>query len=155
MEKKTKNYAWFYSLLKDNPYADKESLVLQYTDGRTSSLREMSSAEYEAMCRDLERGSRPHAEEDRTRLKKARSAVLLRLARLGLDTVDNWDGIDAFCMSPKIAGKKFSRLGIGELEALVKKLENILHKGGLKQERPERRDISVMPIFYRSNKWLS
>lgn len=155
MEKKTKNYAWFYSLLKANPYADKESLVLQYTDGRTSSLREMSSAEYEAMCRDLERGSRSRAEEDRTRLKKARSAVLLRLARLGLDTVDNWDGIDAFCMSPKIAGKKFSRLGTDELEALVKKLENILHKGGLKQERPERRDISVMPIFYKSNKWLS
>ena len=155
MEKNTKNYAWFYSLLKANPYADKESLVLPYTDGRTSSLREMSSAEYEAMCRDLERGSRPHWEEDRARLKKARSAVLLRIARLGLDTIDNWDGIDAFCMSPKIAGKKFSRLGIGELEALVKKLENILHKGGLKQERPERRDIAVMPIFYTDNKWLS
>ena len=108
MEKKTKNYAWFYSLLKANPYADKESLVLQYTDGRTSSLREMSSAEYEAMCRDLERGSRSRAEEDRTRLKKARSAVLLRLARLGLDTVDNWDGIDAFCMSPKIASLQMS-----------------------------------------------
>lgn len=155
MEKKTKNYAWFYSLLKANPYADKESLVLQYTDGRTSSLREMSSAEYEAMCRDLERGSRPRGEEDRTRLKKARSAVLLRLARLGLDTVDNWDGIDAFCLSPKIAGKKFAQLGIGELECLVKKLESILHKGGLKQERTERRDIAVMPVFYKSNKWLS
>lgn len=50
-----KNYARFYTLLKQLPGADKETLVWQYTQGRTKSLREVSRWEYDVMCRDMER----------------------------------------------------------------------------------------------------
>ncbi len=50
-----RNYARFYTLLKLLPSADKESLVAQYTDGRTTSLRETTPQEYDLMCRDMER----------------------------------------------------------------------------------------------------
>ena len=39
---KPDNYAAFYGLLKQMPGASKEEIVLQFTNGRTDSLREMS-----------------------------------------------------------------------------------------------------------------
>lgn len=36
------------------PCADKETLVEQYTNGRTVHLREMSVKEYNSMCRQME-----------------------------------------------------------------------------------------------------
>lgn len=49
---KPENYAAFYSLLNRLPTSDrealKESIVSQYTDGRTTSLREMTLKEYSA-----------------------------------------------------------------------------------------------------------
>lgn len=48
------NYARFYTLLKKMPCADKETLVEQYTNGRTVHLREMSVKEYNSMCRQME-----------------------------------------------------------------------------------------------------
>ena len=156
MRTKAKNFGRFYVLAKKNPAIDKESMVLQFTDGRTTHLRGMYQDEYNEMCDAIEYGAgKTGKTAEADRLRRLRSSVLLRIGRLGIDTVDNWEGIDAFCMSPKIAGKKFAQLGTDELEALVKKLESILHKGGLKQERPERRDIAVMPVFYKDNKWLS
>ena len=50
-----RNYARFYALLKQLPHADKDTLVWQYTQGRTKSLRETSKWEYDVMCRDMER----------------------------------------------------------------------------------------------------
>ena len=44
------NYARFYALLRRMPCADKETLVSQYSDGRTTHLRELSGSEYRAMC---------------------------------------------------------------------------------------------------------
>ena len=44
------NYARFYALLKQLPGADKETLVEQYTGGRTTHLRQMTIKEYELMC---------------------------------------------------------------------------------------------------------
>ena len=47
---KPENYAAFYSLLNRLPTSDrealKESIVSQYTDGRTTSLREMTLKEF-------------------------------------------------------------------------------------------------------------
>ena len=49
---KPENYSAFYSLLNRLPTSDrealKESIVSQYTDGRTTSLREMTLKEYSA-----------------------------------------------------------------------------------------------------------
>ena len=133
MRTKAKNFGRFYVLAKKNPAIDKESMVLQFTDGRTTHLREMWQDEYNEMCDAIEYGAdrtRKAAEADR--LRRLRSSVLLRIGRLGINTIDNWDGIDAFCKSPKIAGKEFRKLSAEELETLRKKLESIIRKGGLK-----------------------
>ena len=133
MRTKAKNFGRFYVLAKKNPAIDKESMVLQFTDGRTTHLREMYQDEYNEMCDAIEYGAdrtRKAAEADR--LRRLRSSVLLRIGRLGINTIDNWDGIDAFCKSPKIAGKEFRKLSAQELETLRKKLESIIRKGGLK-----------------------
>ena len=131
--KKAKNFGRFYVLAKKNPAIDKESMVLQFTDGRTTHLREMYQEEYNEMCDAIEYGpdgARRSAEAER--LRRLRSSVLLRIGRLGINTIDNWDGIDAFCMSPKIVGKEFRKLSAEELETLRRKLESIIRKGGLK-----------------------
>jgi len=117
-----RNYAAFYALLKRMPEMDKESLVLQWTDGRTSSLREMTEAEYNMMIREL-RGT----VEDLEAKRKARSAVLKQLQLYGVDTSD-WSIVDRFCSSPKIAGKPFRYLSTPELKCLRRKLLSMRFK---------------------------
>ena len=149
-------YARFYALLSKHPQLDKDEMVSRFTDGRTTHLHEMKKAEYEEMCDMIEFGG-PEEQAAREReLKRARSSVLLRIGRLGINTVDNWEGIDAFCMSPKIAGKRFAQLSTLELRGLVPKLENILRKGGLRSlEEPERKvpgmDIQSIISLAKSN----
>lgn len=159
MEKKIKNFGRFYVLARRNPDMDKESLVSQFTGGRTVHLREMRPEEYCRMCDALEFGpSRVNRNAAYERLRHLRSSVLVRLGRLGVSTVDNWDGIDAFCMSERIAGKKFRDLTADELQALIRKLENIQRKGGLqsigKACRKDPEPICVH-IPYRPGKHLS
>lgn len=129
MKKSKEGYGRFYALLKSHPLADKDELVLTYTGGRTTHLHEMKEWEYREMCEALDSTDAPAY---KTQIRKARSAVLLRIGRLGINTVDNWDGINAFCLSPKIAGKEFKDLSLQELKALVPKLQAIINKGGLK-----------------------
>ena len=155
------NYARFYALLSRNPHLDKDDIELQYTDGRTTHLHEMKQAEYEEMCDMIEYGS-PQEQAAREReLRCARSSVLLRIGRLGISTVDNWSGIDSFCLSPKVAGKRFAELSTLELRGLVPKLESILRKGGLKslEERPAadgRDDLSnIIQIVKCNNTYKS
>lgn len=136
-------YARFYALLRKNPHIDKDSIVMQFTDGRTTHLHEMKPAEYDEMCDMIEYGG---AEEQAARerdLKKARSNVLLRIGRLGINTVDNWEGIDAFCQSPKIAGKRFASMTTEELKELVPKLESILRKKRSESMEP----ASPVPMY--------
>ena len=120
------NYAAFYALLKSMPGASKEDLVLQWTNGRTSSLKEMSEREYTLMIRQL-RQQVENLEEK----KKARSAVLKQLQLYGIDTTD-WDAVDHFCCTPRIAGKPFRYLTIPELKALRVKMLSIRNKAELK-----------------------
>lgn len=127
---KQNNFGRFYCLIKGRPEIDKELMVHQFTDGRTTHLREMYREEYEEMCDAIEGKQRETSST--VQLKRWRSSALLRLQRLGIHTADNWDGIDSFCMSSKIAGKRFASLSVDELKSLVRKLENILRKGGLK-----------------------
>ena len=120
------NYAAFYALLKSMPGASKEDLVLQWTNGRTSSLKEMSEREYTLMIRQL-RQQVENLEEK----KKARSAVLKQLQLYGIDTTD-WDAVDRFCCTPRIAGKPFRYLTIPELKSLRVKMLPIRNKAELK-----------------------
>lgn len=126
--KSKKGYSLFYALLRDHPMADKDELVLTYTGGRTSHLHEMKAWEYREMCNAL---SSTDASAQLVQLKKARSKALFWIQKLGVDTLD-WDAVNAFCLSPKIAGKEFKLLSIAELQALHKKLRAISDKGGIK-----------------------
>ena len=120
------NYAAFFALLKSMPGASKEDLVLQWTNGRTASLKEMSEREYSLMIRQL-RQQVENLEEK----KKARSAVLKQFQLYGIDTTD-WDAVDRFCASPRIAGKAFRYLTIAELKTLRVKMLSIRNKAELK-----------------------
>ena len=120
------NYAIFYALLKSMPGASKEDLVLQWTNGRTASLKEMSEREYSLMIRQL-RQQVENLEEK----KKARSAVLKQFQLYGIDTTD-WDAVDRFCCNARIAGKPFRYLTIPELKSLRVKMLSIRNKAELK-----------------------
>lgn len=129
MSNDKKGFSLFYALLRAHPMADKDELVLTYTGGRTTHLHEMKPWEYREMCDALKAAD---ASAQLVQLKKARSQALLWIGRLGVNTVDNWDGINAFCLSPKIAGKEFKELTVAELQQLVRKLRAIKDKGGIR-----------------------
>ena len=120
------NYHRFYASLNRLPGGNtedmKESLVWSFTDGRTTSLKEMTQKEYNAMCASL---------EERTgwkeQLKKKRSLCLKLMQKAGIDTTD-WQRINDFCRNPKIAGKEFAQLGVKDLDALQVKLRAIMRK---------------------------
>lgn len=124
------NYHRFYASLSrlegGNREDVKETLVSSFTDGRTTSLREMTQKEYNAMCASL---------EERTgwkeQLKKKRSLCLKLMQQAGVDTTD-WQRINAFCRNPKIAGREFAQLGVKDLDALQVKLRAIMRNGGLR-----------------------
>ncbi len=129
MEQEVTNYARFYALLKKLPGADKETLVYQFTGGRTKSLRQMSEKEYESMCNEMERvaGYDERREAYRRELRRKRSAALHQMQLLGIDTAD-WDRVNDFCRDPRIAGTEFRRLDTDGLEALAVKCRAIRRK---------------------------
>lgn len=143
---KKNDYSRFYALLKKHPMADKEELVSQYTGGRTTHVSQMKKDEFIALCDMLQYGSEQEQTARNLALKRARSAALLRIGRLGINTIDNWDGINAFVSSPKIAGKKFYDLSTDELKALTSKLESIIRKGGLKKAEEPQAQESAAPL---------
>ena len=150
MKNKPTSYARFYALLRQmqgDREQIKETLILQFTKGRTTSLREMQKDEYEAMCRAME-AEIEHpglsTEEFRREQKRLRSAVLHRMQRLGVDTSD-WDVVDAFCLSNRIARKEFARLSLAELRVMVSKLEAMGRKG---YSRPRR---TKLPVIVKTN----
>ena len=125
----TGRYARFYALLGQLPGADKETLVRQFTDGRTTHLHLMSSGEYSAMCREMSRVSGDDARQAawRAELRRKRSAVLHQMQLLGVDTAD-WTAVDRFCLDPRIAGSAFRELDGDALTALLVKLRIIRRK---------------------------
>lgn len=131
--KKIKNFSRFYALAKripGDPEELKENLVRAFTNGRTISLREMSAEEYNRMCDSLQgsQSASPLSQKDFTAaIKKKRSAVLVRMQRLGVDT-SNWAAVDEFCLNPRIAGMEFRKISLEGLGKLVKKLEAITAK---------------------------
>lgn len=127
-----RNYARFYALLKRLPGADKETLVCQYTRGRTVHLHETSMQEYNMMCNDMERvaGYDERREALRKELRGKRSVCLKLMQKAGIDTTD-WQRVNDFCRHPRIAGKAFAQLNVADLDVLQTKLRSIMRKGGL------------------------
>lgn len=126
---KERNYARFYALLGRLPGADKETLVCQFTNGRTVHLHLMTESEYESMCREMERvaGYDGRREAYRREMRQKRSAVLHQMQLLGIDTAD-WGRVDAYCQDRRIAGKAFRELDGDELDALLVRLRIIRRK---------------------------
>lgn len=141
-----RDYRQLFALLKLHPQVDKDELVLQYTDGRTSHLREMKDKEYALMLSDLDAVT----DQSHIELKRWRSSALLRIGRLGINTIDNWDGINAFVSSKKIAGKPFYNLSIPELRQLVRKLESIERHGGLKTVDDKKESLALDAASFHS-----
>lgn len=141
MAQQVTNFGRFYSAfhkltIHGEPDEVKRSIVLQYTDGRTESLREMTWAEYDRCCADLERGT-----GGREKLRKERSATLHLMQRMGVDTSD-WERVNALCRDPRIAGKDFRRIADDEHPGLRARLRAIGRKGGFRgqpgrQEPPQ------------------
>jgi hypothetical protein len=129
-----RNYARFYCLLKRLPGADKETLVEQFTNGRTVHLHETTEREYHIMCDQMERvaGYDERKAAWRAEVRKKRSVCLKLMQCLGVNTTD-WPTVDNFCLNPRVAGKSFARLSIEELDALQRKLRAIERHGGLKK----------------------
>lgn len=158
MEQQVSNYARFYGILRQGyKFATKElgddfkaGVVSQFTDGRTTSLREMTRKEYDTMCDKLEEATGLLLRAAKEKRRKLRSRCLKQMQRLGMDTTD-WTRINAFCEDARIAGKPFARLGNDELETLAVKLRTIGRKGGLKPktretQSPAAETVYVMPI---------
>ena len=130
---KARNYARFYTLLNRLPTTDRDelkaTLVSQYTGGRTESLREMTTKEYDTMCDAMQQmaGGYRAREIYREELRWKRSAVLKQLQKIGVDTTD-WNRVDAYCMNPRIAGKEFRKLTAEELDTVNIKLRIIQRK---------------------------
>lgn len=122
------NFARFYAAMKAMPGIGdrdeyKRSIVAQYTDNRTESLREMTRKEYGECCADMERMS-GIAE----RRRKERSACLKLMQRMGIDTTD-WTRVNEFCRNPRIAGRDFARIDVDGLAVLQRKLRAMMRKG--------------------------
>lgn len=129
------NYSRFYGLLAKLPVHNeqmKEEFVAGFTEGRTSSLKEMTPTEYESMCDSLESSLK-----QKSHLRGFRSKALIAMQRIGIDTTD-WVRINAFCEDKRIAGKAFYHLSESELVVLTVKLRSIARNGGLKSHpKPE------------------
>lgn len=127
-----KNYGRFWRAWNRLSHRDSEEekrlMVQNWTNGRTEHLSEMTQAEYDAACKELEAASGYDRE-----LKRRRSICLRLMQGLQIDTSD-WQRVNDFCRNPRISGKPFGRLTTAELESLSVKLRAIARKGGLVSE---------------------
>ena len=108
----------------------RRNLIYELTDGRTCSTAGLTYAEAQYLAGYIT-GAAGATLDDKA-LKRQRSAVLLRLQKIGIDTTD-WNRVNAFLEDIRIAGKPFYKLDYEELTGLIPKLEAILKKQTEKQ----------------------
>lgn len=134
-----KSYGRFWRAWNRLSHRDSEmekiQFILSWTNGRAAHLSEMTQAEYDSACKELE--SVCGYDQER---KRHRSICLHLMQELGVNTGD-WQCINDFCSHPRICGKVFAQLDISDLEALERKLRAIKRKGGLvSEERSVKRE---------------
>lgn len=134
--KKRRSYARLYALLRAAmPEMDRDDakalIVSTVTKGRTTSLREVTDDELRA-AEEMLREQQSARDGD---LRKHRSAALHQLQLYGIDTAD-WDAVNRFVSSPRIAGKPFYRLTEEELTALSQKMRAMIRKVGMTRPAP-------------------
>lgn len=110
----------------------KEDLVSQFTEGRTTSTREMKTTEAIALIRALNGqvdSFRPNDKADRMRKK-----ILALCHEMKWELPDgkvNMDRVNGFCLSRGYLKKPLDEYSAKELPSLVTQFEN-LHKNYLK-----------------------
>ncbi|SDC53661.1 hypothetical protein [Williamwhitmania taraxaci] len=134
MKTKRRNYSAFWALLGKMSGNDgnlKEQLVSTVTDGRTTSLQELSDKEYSELVRWMANQvgrfnkTKPITEAER----EQRSLVLKLLNKLGVHTInDDWSAVNIFLLDPKIAGRLLYELDEQDLGVLIRKLNSIIDK---------------------------
>lgn len=144
MTQQISNYRRFFAALKAlNPMGDPEevrrSIIYQYTSGRTDSLKDMTIAEYNRCCSELERRTGQKDE-----LRKERSATLKLLQKMGVDTSD-WARINNLTRNRRIIGKDFARITAEEHRELRRKLRSIERKGGFARGNKEDDNTKTSP----------
>ncbi len=146
MRQEVTNFARFYAAFNSLPYEGERddlkcSLVREYTDNRTESLREMTRDEYNRCCAAIENISGQKDER-----KRKRSTCLKLMQKLGIDTTD-WARVNSLCEDRRIAGKPFIKLKSAELDDLATKLRGIERKGGFRQKREEKQGTPITCFF--------
>ena len=137
----SKFFAYFKLLPKTGDEEDiKNELVSSISQGRTTSLRELSRAEYDLLLLKLDQ----MIWEQRKMLRKQRSVVLRLMTAIGLNTSE-WANIDNFCRQPRIAGKFFRFLDYEELVALERKLRAIKGKRSAHSSDQPTANVLVLP----------
>lgn len=150
MKQEVTNFGRFYCAFNrlpkpGEPEEVRRGMVLQYTGGRTDSLKEMSRKEYNEMCTALE-----SLNGTRDELKRRRSIALKLMQELEVNTTD-WAQINDFCRHPRIAGKPFGQLSIDELMELATKLRSIKRKGWQSKRHQPQAESPQRHITYLIN----
>ena len=125
------NFDRFFTLIKHLPGATKESIVLQYSNGDTRSLRDFLKfwpSQYRSMMIDLQNMVTALNVETDKEKRQLRCAILNRLSKYGITTIDGWENVNRFLSDPRIAGKALYEMDVVEMKRLIPKLEIILKK---------------------------
>ena len=143
MARQVSNFGRFYTAIRALDHIGdrnemKKSIVWQYTNGRTDSLREMTQEEYNRCCEGLERKTGQKEE-----LRSERSATLKLMQKMGVDTTD-WNRVNRLCCDTRIIGKEFYHITADEHRELRRKLRSIERKGGFNRRPTKRPEHTVM-----------
>lgn len=109
---------------------DKKYLILNLTEGRTDSTKDLTYSEAIYLCGYLNGRNgvpdKPLTASERE-IKKRRSGALSRMQKIGVDTT-SWHSINTYCCDNRICGKPFYNLTSDELLKLIQKLEAMMNK---------------------------
>ena len=138
------NFAKFYTLLKQMPQADKETLVDAYSGGRTSSLRDFASSDptgFRFMIADMEskvnnvpaKAKKNDADEPQKR--RFRSLILRAMQDQGVMVVNgDWSAVNEFVRRYAGRDKKLSTMTLDELKTFNSQVHKLLDWNNNKRE---------------------
>ena len=105
---------------------DRADLVAELTQGRTSSLRELTHIEYTHLINQMRQFAANRATYDmEIERKRKRSQVLSIATRTGLKDPNDWRKFNAFMKERSILKKPLNHYKLSELDALVRQFRGI------------------------------
>ena len=149
------DFAKFYALLKQLPYAEKEAIVSTYSGGETTSLREFKKRNprgFGWMLADLESKTAPpqpspnnvrqsEAEskgretESEARKRKYRSLILRAMQEQGIAAKGrDWSDVNDFVERFAGKGKSLSNMSLEELQNFNRQVHKLLDWHNTKRE---------------------